>query len=542
MDTFIEPGAMQMKNESLFKRRVLGLSSYFRSAQEQLLPNYVLNEQGQIFHLVRTEMSEYQFGIYEQIRKIEENNEKQHRKRAAKAQNNGDIYDVASTYRIFSRAACNFAFPDPPGRPHPNKGEKSNEIEIDENDIDANPASIRSDEFITEDEFKEVPPDYNARIEKALQFLTYNPLQPREQEYLTADALLKFSPKFLSILENIQDEENKGLHLLYTQFRTIEGVGILKLILEANGYAEFKIKRGAEDSWEIVQTPEDASKPKFVLYTGTETAVEKEIIRNIYNGDWGYVPISIVTELRKLSPNNLYGEVIKLMMITASGAEGINLKNTRFVHIVEPYWHMVRIEQVIGRARRICSHQDLPEELRNIKVFLYLAVLPRYLLTDREKKAKHIELMNRDISRLDNKMPVTTDESLFESSSMKQKTNDQILKAIKETAIDCTLYAGNKSETLVCYGYGKVESNQFSSYPNLERDQAEKELNIRKEKLKLKNITIGAVKYAWNEATSEIYDFESTQRAKTTGEDIIYIGKLVRDGPRQFHIDTAPRT
>ena len=150
--------------------------------------------------------------------------------------------------------------------------------------------------------------------------------------------------------------------------------------------------------------------------------------------------------------------------------------------------------------------------------------------------------MNRDISRLDNKMPVTTDESLFESSSMKQKTNDQILKAIKETAIDCTLYAGNKSETLVCYGYGKVESNQFSSYPNLERDQAEKELNIRKEKLKLKNITIGAVKYAWNEATSEIYDFESTQRAKTTGEDIIYIGKLVRDGPRQFHIDTAPRT
>jgi hypothetical protein len=562
LDTFIEPGAMKMKNEALFKRRVLGLSSYFRSAQEQLLPNYVLNDQGDIFHLVRTEMSEYQFGIYEQIRKMEEDSEKQQRKRASKAIKNGDIYEAASTYRIFSRAACNFAFPDPPGRPHPNKGEKSNESgedgvdeengpgDIDENDIDANPPSIRSltDDFITEEDAlsKEVPPDYNKRIEKALQFLTYDSAQPREQEYLTADALPKFSPKFLSILENIQDEENKGLHLLYTQFRTIEGVGILKLILEANGYAEFKIKRvSGEDSWEIVQKPEDESKPKFVLYTGTETADEKEIIRNIYNSDWGYVPISIVTELRKQSPNNLYGEVIKLMMITASGAEGINLKNTRFVHIVEPYWHMVRIEQVIGRARRICSHQDLPEELRNIKVFLYLSVLPRYLMTDRDKKAKHLELINRDISRLDNKTPVTTDESLFESSSMKQKTNDQILKAIKETAIDCSLYAaGNKSETLVCYGYGKVESNQFASYPNLERDQAEKEeLNIRKEKLKLKNITIGAVKYAWNESTREIFDYESTQRAKNTGEDIIYVGKLVQDGPRTFYIDkTAPRT
>jgi hypothetical protein len=560
LDTFVEPGAMQMKNEALFKRRVLGLSSYFRSAQEQLLPNYVLNDQGEIFHLVRTEMSEYQFGIYEQIRKMEEDREKQNRKRASKAIKNGDIFEVASTYRIFSRAACNFAFPDPPGRPHPNKGEKSKETDvdqedqdddnIDENDIDANPASIRSlnNDFITEEDAlsKEIPPDYNKRIEKALQFLTYDPAQPREQEYLTTDALPKFSPKFLSILENIQDEENKGLHLLYTQFRTIEGVGILKLILEANGYAEFKIKRvSGEDSWEIVQKPEDEYKPKFVLYTGTETADEKEIIRNIYNSDWGYVPISIVTELRKQSPNNLFGEVIKLMMITASGAEGINLKNTRFVHIVEPYWHMVRIQQVIGRARRICSHQDLPEELRNIKVFLYLSILPRYLITDRDKKAKHLELINRDISRLDNKTPVTTDESLFESSSMKQKTNDQILKAIKETAIDCSLYAaGNKSETLVCYGYGKVESNQFASYPNLERDQAEKdELNIRKEKLQLKNITVGAIKYAWNESTREIFDYESTQRAKNTGEDIIYVGKLVQDGPRTFHIDkTAPRT
>ena len=59
-------------------------------------------------------------------------------------------------------------------------------------------------------------------------------------------------------------------------------------------------------------------------------------------------------------------------MITSSGAEGITLKNTRFVHIMEPYWHPVRMEQVIGRARRICSHQDLPEELRTVKVFLYL--------------------------------------------------------------------------------------------------------------------------------------------------------------------------
>ena len=50
------------------------------------------------------------------------------------------------------------------------------------------------------------------------------------------------------------------------------------------------------------------------------------------------------------------GDLIKIFMITASGAEGISLQNVRYVHITEPYWHPVRREQVIGRAKRICSH------------------------------------------------------------------------------------------------------------------------------------------------------------------------------------------
>ena len=125
----------------------------------------------------------------------------------------------------------------------------------------------------------------------------------------------------------------------------------------------------------MVEEEDDIEKPKFVLYTGTESIEEKEIIRNVYNGNWDYVPASISSKLMQKAENNNMGEVIKIMMITSSGAEGINLKNTRFVHIVEPYWHMVRVEQVVGRARRICSHQDLPPDMRNVKVFLYVSTL-----------------------------------------------------------------------------------------------------------------------------------------------------------------------
>ena len=222
------------------------------------------------------------------------------------------------------------------------------------------------------------------------------------------------------------------------------------------------------------------------------------------------------------------GEVIKIFMITSSGAEGINLKNTRFVHIVEPYWHMVRVEQVIGRARRICSHQDLPEELRTVKVFLYLSVLSE----EQKISEKNIELRIRDISRLDRKTPVTTDETLFEIASVKDKINRQILKAVKETAMDCALYAGkNKDEPLVCYGYGKIESNQFGSYPSFEQDRNEKmDLNVTETIWQASKITYKNKAYALKEDTNEIYDYESYLNAQNTGTEPILVGRMERKG------------
>ena len=202
------------------------------------------------------------------------------------------------------------------------------------------------------------------------------------KEYLNKDSLQTYSPKFRKILDNISSIDNVGLHLLYSHFRTLEGIGIIRLILLANGFKEFKIQK-QNNNWTVIEDDDELDKPKFVLYTGTESIEEKEIIRNVYNSNWEYVPVSISNKLLEKAKNNNLGEIIKLMMITSSGAEGINLKNTRFVHIVEPYWHMVRIEQVVGRARRICSHQSLPEDMRNVKVFLYTSVL-----SDKQKKDK----------------------------------------------------------------------------------------------------------------------------------------------------------
>ena len=65
-----------------------------------------------------------------------------------------------------------------------------------------------------------------------------------------------------------------------------------------------------------------------------------------------------------------------------AGAEGLDFKFIRQVHILEPWYNMNRIEQIIGRAVRTCSHKDLPFIERNVQIYLYGTILE-----DKEKEA-----------------------------------------------------------------------------------------------------------------------------------------------------------
>jgi SNF2 family DNA or RNA helicase len=67
----------------------------------------------------------------------------------------------------------------------------------------------------------------------------------------------------------------------------------------------------------------------------------------------------------------------KVLLITASGAEGLNLKEVRSVIIMEPHWNKTRIHQVIGRASRYMSHSKLPPEERTVKVYHLIIEKPR---------------------------------------------------------------------------------------------------------------------------------------------------------------------
>tara|TARA_B100000925_G_scaffold224869_1_gene173468 strand:- start:170 stop:3757 length:3588 start_codon:yes stop_codon:yes gene_type:complete len=541
---FINPRDGSMINNDLFKRRILGLTSYFRSAKEELLPKF---EPAKDIVIYKIPMSNYQIGIYESARDVERKEAERSAKK--KKQSGDDIFDEGtSTYRIFSRSFCNFVFPPDITRPLPTKkvkSEKGPAVELDEDVIDNATVNQRIENvdgrFQVDDSAvieEMVNKDYGARITEAIQ-----KLEDKSNQYLTMDGLKTYSPKFRKILGNIQKDGHKGTHLIYSQFRTLEGIGILSLILKQNGYSEFKIKKDDTGKWLIDMTQEELSKPSFALYTGTEDEEKKEIIRNVFNSNWGIVPTSLREQITAINPHNHYGEVVKIFMITSSGAEGIDLKNVRYVHIVEPYWHPVRKEQVIGRAVRINSHADLSPDLRSVKVFMYLMTFSeKQLLGDKDAPTKEEKepvvsqrLQARDVSKFDENLVITTDEALHEISSIKENVKKDILTEIKSSSIDCSIHSSGK-ENIVCYSVTSDNPNDYLTVPSFTKEQSDKfkKKNVVSIAWTATPVTIDGKKFAFKRdapyaKTGELYDLESYKNAKKTGENPILIAKLIKN-------------
>jgi len=462
---------LKLTNTHLFQRRILGLASYYRSEQEKLLPRYNVETD---LHVLEIPMSNFQFEKYESARVNERKTEEANKKKSGKKKpiNDNELFkEPTSTYRIFSRQFCNFVMPNEIGRPLPDMKEDI-DIEINNDKED----EIEGDEIVNEVGGRE----YIARIQRALRNLSEH-----SSEYLNERALEKYSPKFLKMLENIKRHDNVGLNLVYSQFRTMEGIEIFRLVLLQNGFREFRIKSLGQGQWDLDFPRENFSLPMFALYTGTEDYEQREIIRLIFNGEWDKIPILIADKLREYSPNNNLGEIIKVLMITASGSEGINLRNTRYVHLMEPYWHPVRLEQVIGRARRICSHKNLDYSLQTVEAFIYLMEFTQEQI-DREDsnelKKKDLSKRKFSISGTLEYIPLTSDEALFEISEIKKEFNNQINKAIKEASIDCQLYQEGSTERLNCIRFGTSSPNKFSYVPDIKKEAKDETTKLNKEK------------------------------------------------------------
>ena len=70
------------------------------------------------------------------------------------------------------------------------------------------------------------------------------------------------------------------------------------------------------------------------------------------------------------------GSELKVILGTQAASEGLNIFNVRGIHILDPWHHLNRLEQIVGRGLRSCSHKNLSLDKRNLTVFLYVVTYP----------------------------------------------------------------------------------------------------------------------------------------------------------------------
>jgi hypothetical protein len=208
------------------------------------------------------------------------------------------------------------------------------------------------------------------------------------------NGLETYSTKFFNIINRIQ--RSSGKVFIYSSFKEFAGLKSFIKVLEAYGYKNY--------------AGHGEGTKRFAIWSGDEDMNYKEEIKTVFN-----------------MPNNLNGSKLKIILGSSSIKEGVSFKGVRQVHIIDPYWNLPRLEQVIGRASRFCSHKDLDKEKRNVKVYIYLSI--------------------------HQSEPETIDQYIYKLSMRKNKLVSEFEKAIKEAAIDCELNLNaniSKNDKFIC--------------------------------------------------------------------------------------------
>jgi hypothetical protein len=425
-NTFVDFSNTSVTNPYLFKRRIQGVLSYYNVYSPSLYPKLLP------LHFVKVPLSPEQMATYVKVREeeqIKEERANRRRRQERKSPAPQNIFRSATgVYRTFSRIVSLFTFPA--GIKRPFKMDKlsikrSMETFEDEDETEFMLSDSESNSDSNNNSNSEGNSSAKNRSTTWQQQLVAK-LLPEHLSMNGSNGLKRYGPKMYEAISRVMD--SPGTCLMYSQFRSLEGLAVLATALRANGFAEIRLKLN-QSVWTVDMKKEDFNKPKFFVFdTSSDTTKEAtKYLMNIFNSEFDALPQSIQKKIPELHAatngnhqKNLYGSIVKVMLITASGAEGISLKNVRQVHIMEPYWNMVRINQVIGRAIRAKSHIALPEKDRTVEVFVYVSTF-----TPSQKKVWKIRTIDDGM---------TSDETIIEIAQRKSKIVDQLLQLTKEGA------------------------------------------------------------------------------------------------------------
>lgn len=414
LDTGTHSGLNKQK-KNLFQRRIMGLVTYFHGATPDLFARKVTD-------YVDVTMSQYQEEIYSYYEDIE----------MVQSRTNPNN----QLYKSYTRQACNYTFPaisqsiNGELRPRPGKfrisereaeklmegkvnDEKVKEQKGSDNFMNITAYQLAIDNFINgitklydklnSDDVKKghtILNDVKTFIEKYDN--NYSEFVKNEKTKSTLfNQMYISSAKFLNIIFNVMI--SPGPVVVFSNYVLMEGLQIFKIFLAYFGFYNFMETKKL-----------DPSRLGYVEYHGN--------IKERSERDRGMTAFN--------DPKNVKGNLIRIILISPAGSEGLNLMNVRQLHVVESGWSYVKLTQTIGRAVRQCSHKMLKPEDRVVNIYIYKSV--------RSDPTKW-----------------TTDQYIESISRTKDSIIQSFLDAIKEVAVDCVLYRKQNmiSEQYKCFQF-----------------------------------------------------------------------------------------
>ena len=247
----------------------------------------------------------------------------------------------------------------------------------------------------------------------------------------------KYSYKIHSIIDSILN--NEGITIVYSQY-LYGGLIPLAIALEEIGFTRFTKKHNLLDddykSTHRIKNKKTLSGKnlQYAMITGSTALFSSQNANEIKNS---------------VNEDNINGDIIKVILISRAGSEGIDLKNIRSIHIMEPWYNMNRIEQIIGRGVRNCSHRLLPYKNRNVQIYLYGTIL--------ENEENNIEGI---------------DLYLYRISELKALKVGAVTRLLKETSIDCLL--SFEYNNLLTSKLNKKTKQELANQQNIEIDIGDK--------------------------------------------------------------------
>lgn len=213
-----------------------------------------------------------------------------------------------------------------------------------------------------------------------------------DTRFLEPRWITEYAPKLASVVDRVISCE--GVSIVYSRFIS-SGLVPLAIALEHRGFRRFM------------------ASPILGGSTGESGGAGRQ-------GSYAIISSSVFASpseatLRTLNlAENADGSKIRVVLISDKGSEGITIKHAREVHVLEPWFHMNKLEQVVGRGARFCSHSTLPPERRNITAYYHA-------MTDGRTE--------------------TLDMHMYRISGLKQRGIDAVERILQERAFDCNIHA-----------------------------------------------------------------------------------------------------